>query len=171
MQTTNLKKWGVQEGVKMMVTTSLMSNNFGIKSSQKVKMNNKNCSKQPDFSSPGFAGTVAAIAAVSSMSASKTSMSDAHWNEKSAFVNDKRKLNEKSKDHENSISTYSISIPICTPISTDSTSESSVTQQCDKIFSGDSNYNQSYQVQLTTPSIERLLPIGVSKSPGKYYHI
>lgn len=151
----------------MMVTTSLMSNNLGIKSSQKVKMNPKNCSKQPNFSSTGFAGTVAAIAAVSSMAASKTTMSDNRWEDKSVFVNDKRRSNEKSVDHENSISTYSISIPICTPISTDSTSDSSATQHFDENLCGEKNHNQSsYSPQLTTPSVERLLPIGVSKSTG-----
>lgn len=147
----------------MMVTSSLISNNLGLQSSQKVNNNNKNCSKQSSFGSSGLAGTVAAIAAVSSMPGPKIPITD---NSKLSYVEEKEKemngQSEKQKQLNESLQTS-----VCTPVSTDSTSDSSATQQCEETWPVDSSrYDKVYQPLLATPSLERLLPIGVLKSPG-----
>lgn len=156
-----MKKWGVQEGVKMMVTSSLLSNNFGIQSSQKI-VNNKNCSKQSSFGASGLAGTVSAIAAMSSMPVAKTMLTGSQRHVKSVT------LEKRSEPSDNSVETPKqkqfpelIRTPTSTPVS-DSTSDSSATQQCEETWPVDTGFGKS-QPLLPTPSVERLLPIGVQK--------
>lgn len=153
-----MKKWGVQEGVKMMVTSSLLSNNFGIQSSQKI-VNNKNCSKQSSFGASGLAGTVSAIAAVSSMPVAKTMLTGTQRHVKSVTL-DNSVETPKQKQFSELIRT-----PTSTPVS-DSTSDSSATQQCEETWPVDTGFGKS-QPLLPTPSVERLLPIGVQKGTNR----
>lgn len=153
------QKIGFQEEVKMMVATTLLPNNV-----KKTNNNNKNCSK----TSPKFVDTVATIAAVSSICTDTqhvdTVADFALTRTYTSCIDSPYTTMSKQKCF---VSTDKNTSSICT-VASDSTSDSSITQQCDDLSSsGLSTFKiNSNQPLLPTPSVERLLPIGSQRTSG-----